>query len=59
MQTAASKPRWGVVTTVCNLPVFEGSHAQCSNYIRQAIKIGRVPGFLRIVKMNDLERVGS
>ena len=55
MQTAASKPRWSVVTE-SGLPVYEGSRAQCNSYLRQAIKKGSPPGFLRIVKTDDLEK---
>lgn len=40
---------WQVVTE-SGLDVFSGSKPQCKAYIRQALKKGSEPGFLRIVK---------
>lgn len=41
---------WQVVTE-SGLDVFSGSKPQCKTYIRQALKKGSEPGFLRIVKI--------
>lgn len=41
---------WQVVTE-SGLDVFSGSKPQCKAYIRQALKKGSEPGFLRIVKI--------
>ena len=39
------------VVTERGLDVFSGSKPQCKAYIRQALKKGSEPGFLRIVKI--------
>ena len=49
------KPRW-IVVTENGLSVFEGSHAQCSNYIKQAIRKGSQPGYLHSVPAADFEK---
>lgn len=41
---------WQVVTE-SGLDVFSGNKPQCKAYIRQALKKGSEPGFLRIVKI--------
>ena len=46
---------WQVVTE-SGLDVFSGSKPQCKAYIRQALKKGSEPGFLRIVTLNKIIR---
>lgn len=57
-QEGSEMHKWAVVTT-SGLPVYEGSHAQCESYIDQAIRKGSEPGYLTILKLEDLEHVAD
>lgn len=41
--------KWEVVTA-SGMSVFEGNKRECNAYLKQALKKGSEPGFLRIVE---------